>query len=402
MNKAIAKIGFMAVISAILASSFALASTVTIRPDGQGYYSAWTNTACGSGTSEWQCVDENPFNTTDYLSTSSASVGESFSFGNTGLSSVTINSVTLNYYATYSSSSKKMFQPLIRVNSTNYLGSAKTTTGSWAYYNQTYATNPATNASWTLSQVDNLEAGMMSYTSNPGAKTAQVYAVVSYTQNYPDSCSDTDGGIYAWTYGIVSGYYSNNPFYTNDTCADTSNVLEYYCNGNYKANTTVNCGSDEYSSNYCVGDLRYRNFTDYFCSSGQCGISITQQNLDDCNSYDGYGANYCLNSSVYKNYNNYYCTGGSCNYTTTPEMVEYCTYGCSNATCMSPPNSCSDSDFGLLYNVTGTVSGYSGGSSYNYTDYCQNSMNLTEYYCSGTTPYSTVHVCPVCSSGRCV
>ena len=55
------------VISVAMLASAASAETLTIRPDGQGRYAQWRNVGCGSGSNEWQCVDEDPASTSDYL-----------------------------------------------------------------------------------------------------------------------------------------------------------------------------------------------------------------------------------------------------------------------------------------------------------------------------------------------
>jgi hypothetical protein len=334
MKKALILVVIMA-----LLSSMCLAATMTIRPNAQGYYSAWTNTGCSSGTSEWQCVDENPANTTDNLYTSQKTVSESFAFQDTGLSNVIINSVTVYFYGIRYSSTRYMFQPLVRSSSTDYLGSVKSLTASYAYYSQVYTTNPATGAAWTVAQVDALEAGMKSYTATYGGRIAQVYAVVDYS--FPDSCSDTDGGNVITTFGTVSGFYNSSAYANNDTCVDSGNINEYYCSGAYKQNQLQSCGTDSYSSNYCINSSVYKDFTDYFCTSGACGS------------------------------------------TTTPQFVESCTYGCTGGMCNLPPDSCSDTDGGNVITTFGTVSGFYNSSAYANDDTCVDSGNINEYYCSG-------------------
>lgn len=46
-------------------------------------------------------------------------------------------------------------------------------------------------------------------------------------------------------------------------------------------------------------------------------------------------------------------------------------------------DSCSDSDGGLVTTIQGTISGYLNNVSYNDDDYCVDSNNVMEYYCSG-------------------
>ena len=71
------------------------------------------------------------------------------------------------------------------------------------------------------------------------------------------------------------------------------------------------------------------------------------------------------------------------------------------------PNSCADTDFGISIYTQGTVSGYQGGAPYSSTDYCLDSVNVVEYYCSGTSPLNTTITCPTnvsmtCVNGACV
>lgn len=218
----------------------AKADTLTIRPNAQGYYSDWTNSGCSSGSSEWDCVNEDPANTGDNLYTSSKNVYESFAFEDTGLSGKTINSVTLYFYGQRYSSTRYQFQPLVRSASTNYLGSVKSLNSTYGYYSQVYTTNPATGSAWTIAQVDALEAGMKSYSANYGGIIAQVYAVVDYS-NIADSCYDSDGGFVYWVSGNVTGYLNQSYYQYNDYCADSTNVVEYYCVGGYSYSSSLSC-----------------------------------------------------------------------------------------------------------------------------------------------------------------
>ncbi|MBN1645856.1 hypothetical protein JW868_02335 [Candidatus Woesearchaeota archaeon] len=184
---------------------------------------------------------------------------------------------------------------------------------------------------------------------------------------YPDSCDETDGGNYPAIYGYTYGYLDDSPYTNYDYCEDSSYVYEYYCSGDYSTGSSQSCGTDFYGSNYCyVGDV-YHDFTDYFCSDGACDSS------------------------------------------TTPVLVEECQYGCTGGTCDTLPDSCSDSDYGYNYWVTGTVSGYLNEMPYNNTDYCVGETYVYEYYCIGDYAYGTIYNCDenstnvsYCSSGRCM
>jgi hypothetical protein len=180
-----------------------------------------------------------------------------------------------------------------------------------------------------------------------------------------DSCSDTDGGNFPLIFGTTSGYYNNIPYSNDDYCVDTSNILEYYCSGDYEQSQQQSCGTDSYGSNYCSGGDVYRDFTDYSCSAG------------------------------------------TCNSTVTPELVEECTYGCTAGECNPIPDSCSDTDGGYVIETQGTVSGYLNESQYEDTDYCLGNTTLREYFCVGDYAYNSDVGCAgnttsVCSNGACI
>ncbi len=333
MKKTISLISF--ILGIVLLSSFALAGTIVLSPNGQGAYSGWTNIGCSS-SSEWQCVDESPANTSDNLYTSSKNIYESFAFQDTSLTNEAINSVTLYFYGQRYSSRRYQFQPLIRTSGMNYLGSVKSLTSSYALHSQAYTTNPATGQAWTIAQVNALEAGMKSYSSSYGGRIAQVYAVVDYSIS--DSCQDSDWGNVPFVFGNVSGWF-NQAFYMNaDSCVDSSNILEYFCLGNYKTSQQQSCGTDSYENAYCSGNLVYKDLTDYFCASGACGSSTSPVLQENCDSQDDYlGNNFCYNSSVYRNYRDYSCIAGGCNYSEQAILQETCQYGCANGVCNSQP-----------------------------------------------------------------
>jgi hypothetical protein len=333
---------------ALSLACFAAANTLTIRPDGQGNYATWSATGC-TAANGYQCVDESTLNTSDYVYASSTNKKESFSFSSTGLASATINSVALHYNAKYYATNKNKMQPMIRISGTDYLGSVLTLTSSYADYSQTYTTSPATGSAWTIGQVDALEAGMTTYSSNGGAYDAQVYAVVDYT--LADTCSETDGGNNIYTKGNTSGYLSGSYYSDLDYCADSSNVLEYYCSGTAEQSQQESCGTDAQGYQCYLGNV-YLNSTDYFCANGACGANSSFTLYQAC------GANQ-------------YCSSGQCLYN----------------------NSCSDTDGGYVPAIFGTASGYYNNNPFSSSDVCTGDNSLTEFYCSGVRAYNYTGTC---------
>jgi hypothetical protein len=181
-----------------------------------------------------------------------------------------------------------------------------------------------------------------------------------------NTCSDTDGGNYPWVLGTVSGYYAGSNYSYSDYCLSSAMVAEYYCNNSINRTIQgVNCGTDSYGAAYCSEGNVYKNYTDYSCSIGACGSSVTP--------------------TFWQN-----CLG----------------YGCTAGVCDLPDDSCTDTDGGFYPYVQGTVSGYYYGYPFSNDDICLNSTYLMEFYCSGTNWYSSNVSCSVfnatgCSSGAC-
>lgn len=237
----------------VLLSGLAAADTLVLNPNGQGAYSAWSNYGCGSGSSEWQCVDEYPSpDTTNYLYVYPTNRYESFVFPDTGAEHKTVNSVELHFYGRRGILSSFEFQPFVRVDGQDYLGSAIELTSTYTDYAQAFDYNPDTGNAWTQDDVDSLEAGMKSSSSTYGGRIAQVYAVVDYTLG---TCSDTDGGFVDTIFGTVSGYTAGDESYSySDYCIDGTTLREYWCTG-------VSPQSYDFD---CAG-----NFTSV-CSAGKC------------------------------------------------------------------------------------------------------------------------------------
>jgi hypothetical protein len=226
------------------------------------------------------------------------------------------------------------------------------------------------------------------------AAFALSFVPASAAPKVKNSCSDTDGGIVITVFGTTSGYYKNNYYSHSDYCVDSGTIKEYYCSGVYEQSTQQSCGTDGYSgSNYCISDDVYRDWVDYFCTSGACSSNSTPILQQDCGT-DGYvGSNYCLNGSVYRDWRDIYCASGVCGYIDTPTLQETCEYGCTAGVCNGIPDSCSDSDGGNFPSTFGTASGYLNESYYSDSDYCVDSDTVKEYYCSGVYEQSTQQSC---------
>ena len=73
---------------------------------------------------------------------------------------------------------------------------------------------------------------------------------------FPNSCSDTDGGIVVGTVGTVSGYINNQPYSKIDYCTDSIQLIENFCYGTQALSEAYNCpaGNSTFNStaNGCV------------------------------------------------------------------------------------------------------------------------------------------------------
>lgn len=355
----------------ILTITLVSADTLTITPDNKGAYSSWLAKGCRSGSLEWKCVSEAPAKTVDNLYAASKNVYESFSFKDTGLTNQIINKVTLYYYGQRYSTTRYKFQPFIRAKpagskkAVDYIGSVKSLTADYTYYSEVYNNNPSTGKPWLVSEVNALEAGMKTYTSNYGGRIAQVYAVIDYTVPNPDSCSDTDNGNKINIFGSVSGYLNQVFYNLPDSCIDNSTILEYFCNGVSKTSQQQTCGADGYNGeSYCMSDKIYRNYTDYSCTNGACSSAKTIILQKECS-----GGQHCV-----------------------------------DAQCLAQ-DTCSDTDEGNKPLIFGNTSGYLNQEYYSYTDSCMDNITLLEYFCLGTHSITSVSFCNltgICSEGKCI
>lgn len=99
-------------------------------------------------------------------------------------------------------------------------------------------------------KIDMQDAGCSSPTDNDEVNCGDTVCSAGETQvncpqdcGYPnpDSCNDTDGGFVATLQGTVSGYLSGQSYSYTDFCIGNLTLMEYYCSGNYKTNSTTTC-----------------------------------------------------------------------------------------------------------------------------------------------------------------
>ena len=159
---------FLLIATISLLTSGVYAGGTILRPIEQGSYKGWTNVNCSEGIFEYQCVDEQILNISDYLYTfndntnstnSSNKERESFLFGNISNQNATnITKVTLTFEAKWHNQTYYKTKPFVKINGTIYNGDVFELNSNYSEYNYSFNTNPATGQNWTINEINQLEA----------------------------------------------------------------------------------------------------------------------------------------------------------------------------------------------------------------------------------------------------
>lgn len=243
-------------------------------------------------------------------------------------------------------------------------------------------------------------------------------------------CYDSDGGKDLFVKGTTGRATGGS----TDYCPSEATIFEYTCQDNG------------------VRGHRYYCPSGYVCEEGACvanSVPAEKHESDfTCSDSDG-GSN----SEVYRNGTVTFCStvtfsgsggggggrgcGDSEDYCTGNVVTEYactdskitiykytCPYGCTGGACLKQTitsESCTDSDGGNNYNVSGTITyctssistdigissggggGGGGGSCSSYSDSCDGNV-LTEYDCYDKKPVHQYYTCYpyACSNGACI
>ena len=147
---------------------------------------------------------------------------------------------------------------------------------------------------------------------------------------------------------VIDVYYLFNDFFC--TCHNE-------CAQNVSENLFRDCGSDEYSENYCKNDDIYKDFYDKGCNNGNCIQDVIPELIkdcgdDSCSSWE----KHCYEDDVYEERTCYDkgCSEGSCSSELTTEKlkVENCLFGCEDGACTdecSKDSDCSDDYYSDKY-----------------------------------------------------
>lgn len=174
-------------------------STLTLLPNAQGSNNAWAGSGCTAG-SEYLCVNQDPHdgNTTFIASgTGGGSKKSTFSLPDWASppSPVNITSVQITVWcwAATGSGQPASIQTVLLNGSTEFDGTATVcSTGPYAAVTTTYGQYPlATPRSWTATDINNLQAGVLT-SGNKQVKVTEVKVTVTYMPSYSveiDLCS---------------------------------------------------------------------------------------------------------------------------------------------------------------------------------------------------------------------
>ncbi len=251
-----------------------------------------------------------------------------------------------------------------------------------------------------------------------------------------NSCGNKEEKVEYCNYGCENGFCKDSG---NNECYDSDGGKNYYEKGtakNTKQELSDHCNSDgTLTEKYCTdnGGISAEIVQcDHGCQDAAC-IAEGCTSHDEYGCYEGhvYWYNSCGNREEKKEYCQDGCEDSACIVPNETQCVnethalcwegdlwwydscesrgalkQDCDYGCENASCVEEPeNSCSDSDGGLVYNVTGYLEMVVDGSPVaELYDYCEeNGTSLYEYYCSGSEGLWEYYVCPSgCENGMCL
>ncbi len=126
-------------------------------PSGAGTHTDFTP----STGSNYQNVDDIPEDADTTYNTGSVNGDtDTYAFGNITATSAVIKGVDVNILARKTLSGSRTFAPVIRTNSTDYVGDDITALDSYSLNNQIYETNPDTSSAWLKAEVDAAEFGI--------------------------------------------------------------------------------------------------------------------------------------------------------------------------------------------------------------------------------------------------
>lgn len=116
---------------------------------------------CSTGTDHGALVDDaTPNGDTDYNSSATVGVKDTYQFPSLSTSPTAIYGVQVNPYVKKTDAGAKTFCPVVRSGGTDYDGTTQTPTTSYAFYPQVYEQDPNTSAAWDLAGIAAVQVGV--------------------------------------------------------------------------------------------------------------------------------------------------------------------------------------------------------------------------------------------------
>jgi hypothetical protein len=150
----------------------------TLRPNAAGDNTEWV----ASAGSNYQCVDEDPISTSDYVSTTGLS-GNPKDLYNLGTAAIGNNIYFVALFATFAEfgAGSNAMSLIIKTGGTETKTENISFDGTtYKEYYDVWALNPVTGLPWTQSDIDSLQAGFRSETFTVNQRCAQLYVLVGY------------------------------------------------------------------------------------------------------------------------------------------------------------------------------------------------------------------------------
>ena len=248
-------------------------ATVIIRPnDDLGTVDFVPST----GSDLYACIDESVLDTGDYIYSSDTTDNRYYAgYTSTGLSSETINSITIKFNG---SQDEEDTASVIKVNGQTTSIAINKSGSNWSV---TLSANPATDSAWTVSDLNSLEIGYSFEANKDTVYIYQHYVEVDYTsggaQNYTLTCA---AGSYSLTGSSVT--LTHTPASQNLTLA--CNAGTYSLTGTNADLTvtrhyTLTCGAGSYALTGSIVDLTVQHNYVLVCGAGSYSLTGTNADL---------------------------------------------------------------------------------------------------------------------------
>lgn len=130
-----------------------------LLPNGNGSSSQLTGSD-GDSTNNYQLVNEQPYNTANYVGSAVSGQRDTYTLADLPATVTSVVGVQNNLIAAKSDAGTISMKPALKIGAGVYYGATRSPNTAYGAYQDVYDKNPATSASWTVSDVNSLEGGM--------------------------------------------------------------------------------------------------------------------------------------------------------------------------------------------------------------------------------------------------